>query len=65
MVGNGVSGLFELVGNVETKRLTDRHSRYNQMRPGPRQRKTGVQAKPRYPSDRFGRLESSHDLFDV
>ena len=44
MVGNGVSGLFELVGNVETKRLTDRHSRHNQMRPAPRQRKTGAQA---------------------
>ena len=26
------------------KRLTDRHSRYNQMRPAPRQRKTGAQA---------------------
>ena len=25
------------------KRLTDRHSRYNQMRPAPRQRKTGAQ----------------------
>ena len=26
------------------KRLTDRQSRYNQMRSGPRQRKTGAQA---------------------
>ena len=44
MVGNGISELFELVGNVETKRLTDRHSRYNQRRSAPRQRETGAQA---------------------
>jgi hypothetical protein len=59
------SGFLNWWATSRQKRLTDRHSRYNQMRPGPRQRKTGVQAKPRYPSDRFGRLESSHDLFDV
>jgi hypothetical protein len=44
VAGNGVSGLFELVGNVETKRLTDRHLRYNQMHPALRQRKTGAHA---------------------
>jgi hypothetical protein len=37
-------GFLKLVGNVETKRLTDRHSRYNQRRSAPRQRETGAQA---------------------
>jgi hypothetical protein len=58
-------GFLKLVGNVETKRLTDRHSRYNQRRSAPRQRETGAQANQDTQSDRFGHLQSSHDLLIV
>ena len=52
MVGNGTSGLFELVATSTQERLTDRQTRYNQRRPGPGSGRPDRELT-RAPKDRF------------